>query len=313
MSASPPDDLPGGLLGLGQCDPGRTDWLAALPRLVRTVVEEWGLTHDGPAMHGTSALVVPVRTPGGAPAVAKFGWPHDEMQHEHLALQAWRGDGAVRLYRADPHRHVLLLERAHAEESLTAVETLEACAVVAGLYRRIHIPALPQLRTLSSYVTRWTDDLRSLPADAPVPRRLVEQAVSLADELSSDESSAGTMIHGDLHYGNVLAADRQPWLVIDPKPVSGDPHYEVAPLLWNRWEEIVAAGNVRDAVRRRFHTLVDSAELEEDRARNWVIVREMHNALWTIREAEGRRGRPLSAEQTDEITRCISIAKAVQD
>ena len=56
----------------------------------------------------------------------------------------------------------------------------------------------------------------------------------------TDAASTGTMIHGDLHYENVLAADREPWLVIDPKPTNGDPHYEVAPLLWNRWEELAA-------------------------------------------------------------------------
>ena len=105
------------------------------------------------------------------------------------------------------------------------------------------------------------------------------------------------MIHGDLHYENVLAADREPWLVIDPKPMAGDPHYEVAPLLWNRWDEVVASGDVRDAVRRRFHTVVDTAGLDEDRARDWVVVREMHNAMWASRTP--RRGRTLDAEDRD--------------
>ena len=76
----------------------------------------------------------------------------------------------------------------------------------------------------------------------------------------------------------MLAADREPWLVIDPKPMSGDPHFEPAPMLWNRWDEVVASGDVRDAVRRRFHTLVDVAGLDEDRARDWVVLREVLNA-----------------------------------
>src|SRR5680860_1413063 len=108
-----------------------------------------------------------------------------------------------------------------------------------------------------------------------------------------------------------LAADREPWLVIDPKPMSGDPHYEVAPLLRNRWDDIVRSGNVRDAVRRRFHTVVDVAELEEDRARDWVVVREMTNAMWTISDAAGA-GRGLDNHDNEWITRCVSIAKAVQ-
>jgi streptomycin 6-kinase len=120
------------------------------------------------------------------------------------------------------------------------------------------------------------------------------------------------MIHGDLHFENVLAGDREPWLVIDPKPVSGDPHYEPAPMLWNRWEEMVRSGDVRDAVRRRFHTLVDVAELDEDRARDWVVVRMLHNAMWTVRDAE-RAGRRLDADEQEWLTRCVTIAKSVQE
>ena len=120
-------------------------------------------------------------------------------------------------------------------------------------------------------------------------------------------------MHGDLHYENVLAADREPWLVIDPKPMSGDPHYEPAPMLWNRWDGVVAAGDVRGAVRRRFHTLVDAAGLDEDRARDWVVVRMVLNAHWTV--AGRRAGRPRRSTRSERewITRCITIAKAVQD
>ena len=307
-----PFDVPAGLLAFA--DRGQTwpAWLDALPRLVRDVVEEWQLSYDGAPMHGFCALVVPVRTAGGRPAVVKFAWPHDEEEHEHLALQAVQGNGMVRLYRADPHRHVMLLERLHADETLNGLWDLEACEIVAGLYSRIHLPALPQLHTLTSYVDRWTAGLAALPNDAPIPRRLVEQTIALGKDFISDAASVGTMIHGDLHYENVLAGDREPWLAIDPKPMNGDPHYEVAPLLWNRWDDVVASGNVREAVRRRFHTTIDTAELDEARARDWVIVREVHNALWTIQDADAG-GRGLTAEDKDWITRAVTIAKAVQD
>jgi streptomycin 6-kinase len=179
---------------------------------------------------------------------------------------------------------------------------------VAGLYARLHVPAPPRLRTLTSYVERWNRDLGALPRNAPVPRRLVEQATALGRDLLTDAASAGTMIHCDLHYANVLAGDREPWLAIDPKPVSGDPHYEVAPMLWNRWEEL--AGDVRNGVRRRFHALVDAAGLDEHRARDWVVVRLLHNAMWRLADPpESRRLTPT----TDYLTMCVSIAKAVQD
>ncbi len=303
-----PFEIPAAFLAFGDRDESWRPWLEALPRLVADVVEDWELVFDGPPRHGFCALVVPVRTTDGRPCVLKAAWPHDEEEHEHLALQRLHGDGMVRMYRADPSRHVMLLERLHPED-LTGPWDLEACEVVAGLYRRIHVPAPPQLRTLTSYVARWDADLAALPKDAPVPRRLVEQALSLDGDLVADPGSVGTMIHGDLHYENVLAADREPWLAIDPKPMSGDPHYELAPMLWNRWQEVVASGDARDAVRRRFHTLVDAAELDEERARDWVVVREVHNALWTVRDA-GPGG--LDAEDREWVTRCVTIAKAVQ-
>ena len=155
---------------------------------------------------------------------------------------------------------------------------------------------------LSAYVESHLERLVGLPRDAPVPRRLVEQAVSLGRAFTQDPATDGCLLHTDLHYENVLAAEREPWLVIDPKPLSGDPHYELAPLLWNRWDEL--AGDVRGGLRRRFHAVVDAAGFAEDRARDWVVVRMLINVLW---ELEG------AAPDTDWVTRCITVVKSVQD
>jgi streptomycin 6-kinase len=304
--------IPATFLAYGVRAPGFAAYLDRLPQLLGDVAADWSLTFDGAPRHGRAALVVPVRTSSGRPAMLKLNLPHDEAQHEHLGLQAWHGDGAVRLLRADPHRWALLLERLHADEDLTSLWDLEACEVVAGLYARLHIPALPQLRRLSEYVGRWCERLAGLPTDAPVPRRMVQQAVALGRSFVTDPETDARTIHGDLHYENVLAGDREPWLVIDPKPMAGDPHYEIAPMLWNRWEEVLQSGNVRDGVRRRFHTIVDVAGLDEDRARAWVVVREMHNALWTIEDAVAA-DQPLDAEDREWITTAVTIAKAVQD
>ncbi|MDP2775200.1 MAG: aminoglycoside phosphotransferase family protein [Nocardioides sp.] len=273
-----------------------------LPRLLRDVVYEWSLVVDGSPVPGHRSMLVPV-THDGVAAMLKVAPTDDAPEHEALALQHWRGDGAVRLLRADPRRRLLLLERLHRRD-LTEVWDVEACEIVGGLYPRIHVVAPPQLRRLTSYVGPWTDRLAALPRAAPLPRRLVEQAVSLGRDFVSDPVSDGTLIHGDLHYENVLAADREPWLVIDPKPMSGDAHYEVAPLLYDRHDEL--AGDRRDGVRRRFHATIDAAGLDEDRARDWVVVRMLHNALWEL------EARPEAPNHT-WLTICLAIAKAVQD
>jgi streptomycin 6-kinase len=302
--------LPDGVIGMAGRGPDWAAWVAGLPARATGLLDEWQLAKEGWPMHGYCSLVVPVRTGAGASAVLKIVFDGDEeSEHEHLALRRWAGQGAVRLLRADPRRRALLLERLRPED-LTGVADLEACEVVAGLYPQLHVPALPQLRTVTSYVERWCAALAEMPRNAPVPRRMVEQALSVARDLVADPASTGVIVHGDLHYLNVLAAEREPWLVIDPKPMSGDPHYEPAPMLWNRMEELGA--DVRSGVRRRFHTLVDAADLDEARARDWVIVRMVLNAHWAVADA-GRANRGLTAEERDWITSCVAIVKAVQD
>ncbi|MCV7433647.1 phosphotransferase [Mycolicibacterium bacteremicum] len=295
-------DLPDGVRAMAARGPEWQRWIDALPKLAAATVAEWNLTIDGGALHGFCSLVLPVRTASDVPAMLKIAFPDDESEHEHLALRRWDGAGTVRLLSADPHRRALLLERLQ-QRNLNELWDIEACEIVAGLYGRIHVPALPQLRPLVGFIEKWNADLAALPRSAALPHRLVEQALSLGADLVADPASVGTLIHGDLHYENVLAADREPWLVIDPKPMSGDPHYELAPMLFDRFDEL--EGYVREGVRRRFYTLVDAAGLDADRARAWVIIRMMHDAMWELTEN--------AVPDARYLTTCVAIAKAVQD
>lgn len=299
-------ELPAAVRAMSARGPQWQTWVDGLPKSVAGQLDDWDLVPDGAALHGFCSVVLPVRTGDGVPAMLKVAFPDDESEHEHLALRRWDGNGTVRLLGANPYRRAMLLERLQAR-SLDDVWDLEACEVVAGLYRRIHVPALPQLRRLADFVRTGNADLAALPRSAALPHRLVEQALSLGADLVTDTGAADTIVHGDLHYDNVLASEREPWLVIDPKPMAGDPHYEIAPMLWNRWDEL--SGYVRDGVRRRFHTLVDAAGFDVDRARAWVIVRMMHNAMWELTENTGGGRAPNSAR----LTTCVAVAKAVQD
>ncbi len=152
----PPDSfLPDTFLAYAARGAQWSAFLDRLPALVRDLMGEWDLVADGEPTHGYGAVVLPVRTSSGRPAALKVGWPHEEAEHEHLALQHWHGRGAVQLLRADPRRFALLLERLHRED-LGDLWDIEACEVVAGFYERLHVPAPPQLRTLASYVATWT-------------------------------------------------------------------------------------------------------------------------------------------------------------
>ncbi|MBO0842923.1 MAG: aminoglycoside resistance protein [Nocardioides sp.] len=294
--------VPPSLIEYAARGPEWADWLDALPSTVRDLLAEWELTPDGEAMHGNTALVLPVLTAESEKAVLKIGWPHWEAEHEALALQRWGGRGAVRLLRADPGRFALLLERLHTED-MSDLWDVQACEIVGGLYRRLHLRAPAQLRTLSAQAARWADELGEKERGLPVPPRMVEQARAIARDLATDPETDGTLIHTDLHFHNVLRGDREEWLVIDPKPLSGDPHYELAPMLWNRYTDY--AGRLREGVRDRFFALVDAADLDEDRARAWVILRLMVNVKG---EVESSR-----APDREWITAMISVAKAVQE
>ncbi|NYJ00878.1 streptomycin 6-kinase [Nocardioides thalensis] len=309
-----PGPIPPALDAQRRLGPEWIDWLDRLPALATAVADEWGLEFEGPLWHGFCSLVAPVRGEDGD-AVLKIGLPDDESEHEHLALRRWQGRGAVRLLRADPSRRATLLERLDTTD-LSDHWDEEACEIVAGLYGDLHVPPMPQLREQASYVARWAEALAADAREVPVPRRLVDQAVSLARDLCQEPATA--VIHADLHYENVLLAERDgapAWVAIDPKPTNGDPHYEPAPMLLNRFDELGAAGSfdsVRDQLRRRFHVLVDGAALDEPRARDWVVVRAVLDAHWAFEDAR-RAGRALDKEEREHVTRCITVAKAVQD
>ncbi|WP_460355102.1 aminoglycoside phosphotransferase family protein [Mycobacterium sp. ZZG] len=264
-------------------------------------MDRWSLRLDGPVREGTESLVAPVRTDGDLPAVLKVRAPDAPSEHEHLVLRRWAGHAAVRLLRADPPRRAVLLERLQ-PQALTGRPDTEACEVVAGLYARLHVPPMPQLPSLRARVAQWIEVAGGLPRSAPIPHRLVEQATVLGRELTV-ETDDSVVLHGDLHSGNILASDREPWLAISPQPLNGDPHYELAPMLWHRWDEL--AQDARDGVRRRFYTLVDAAGLDEDRARAWTLIRVVCTAT---RALMGHQH-----QAADFTTRYVAVAKAIQD
>jgi streptomycin 6-kinase len=254
---------------------------------VDDLVDEWDLRAEGDVVRGARSVVMAVRSPDGVRAVLKVG----HAEHEHLVLRRWNGDGAARLLRADPHRHALLLERLR-PESLESVSDVDACDVVAALYDRLHVPAMPQLPSRSELLAQWADEFAALPRSAAIPHRLVEQAATLCRDLSTEPDSV--VLHGNLHSGNVLAADREPWLAISPQSINGDPSYEVAPMLWHRWDEL--ADKVRFGVQRRFYALVDAAGFDEDRARGYAVIRVVRAAT----------------QDAANLTMYVALAKAVQ-
>lgn len=264
-------------------------WAEALPTLVARRLHHWNLRPTGAPMHGMVALVLPVELPDHTPAMLKIQPVDDESEGEPHALRVWSGDGAVRLLDHDPRSGAMLLEALDPSRSLETVEITEALTVIGELLARLHSHRAPHgVRTLreialdaAARAFRAAPRLRS-----EHDRRRLASLAALARELAPD--GGDRLLHWDLHFQNVLApfpgTDRDPWLAIDPKPLAGDPGFDLLPALHNRWSEAVATGDPRRETRRRLDILCETAGVDRDRARAWTRVRVLQQCLWALQE-----------------------------
>src|SRR5262249_50310539 len=149
----------------------------------------------------------------------------DSGAYEIQALAAWNGHGAVQLLEADLERRAMLLERLASRRSLEDLPIAEAGPIAGQLLPRLAIPASKGLPLQINLARRIADDLiaRWEQLQRPIPRTLVDAARDWAEQ--NGPSAGSLMVNWDLHYGNVLAGEREPWLAIDPKIVVGDPEF----------------------------------------------------------------------------------------
>ncbi|RSM37421.1 aminoglycoside phosphotransferase [Amycolatopsis balhimycina DSM 5908] len=254
-------------------------WLAALPGLAAEYAREWGLTFEGEAMHGYVGVAQPARRADGTPVVLKLGRRDEESADEPLALSTWAGQGAVLLLESAPDDGVLLLERLDAGRTLDDLPLSSAIPLIGDLARRLAVPAPPALtRNLRAEAARLIEELprRWAELGEPFDRRHVDDAVAICRELGP--SAGAELVNEDLHFENVLGGTREPWLVIDPKPLSGDLEWGVIPLFWNRFTE--------STLDERMALIVASQGLDAAKARAWTLVRAVQNWIWMLEEYE---------------------------
>lgn len=268
-------------------------WVAALPALAEEFLDRWELRPDGEPAHGVVALVLPVLRADGSAAVLKLQPVDDETRGEPLALRTWGPRHAVGLLDSDPGSGTMLLERLDSTRSLAAVPdgTVALQNLSELLARLITIPAptgLPLLADVASAMLDRTPEARRRLADS-AERRLLATCAAAVRELAGEPGDR--LLHWDLHYDNVLAplpseeaSGRARWLAIDPKPLAGDPGFELLPALLNRWDDVADTADVPGAVRRRFHLMTDVLGLDRERATGWTLGRVLQNTLWDIKD-----------------------------
>jgi streptomycin 6-kinase len=264
-------------------------WLDRLPRLVADMAVAWDLQLGAPYEGGKCALVLRA-TQSGQPVVLKVTWPDAETRPEPDALWLWDGDGAVRLLAADERRGALLLERLEPGTPLSHhPDRDEALAIACGLVRRLRRrpPSGHRFRDggdLASWLAR-SARARWASAGEPFERALVDAAVGAAEGLLvHPPTEPPVVVNRDLHLGNVLAAEREPWLVIDPKPMVGEPAFDGAHLL----ADALAGDACIEQADRASRLVAEELGVDVDRLRDWALVRAVDFALWAyeVREAE---------------------------
>ena len=254
-----------------QKTPGRRAWLNGLPVLLEQLEARWSLHPGEPFDHtGSCSWVAPVTRAKGEPAVLKVPMPHVEGQDEIAGLRFWNGNGTVKLLEADPDSGAMLLERCLPGTTLHSEPETRQDEVVATLLKRIwgHTPSLSSLqgfRPLSLMVELWRDETNAQKHCWP-DVGLVDDGLRALTELARP-AATDVLLATDLHAGNVLRSEREPWIVIDPKPFVGDRAYDPVQHLMNC--ETRLHRNPIELVRR----VAGLAEVDAERLRLWTFAR----------------------------------------
>jgi streptomycin 6-kinase len=257
------------VLALAQSSDEARAWLAALPARVNELGRRWRLSFEAAAAgaSATCSFIAFVRTSDGTPAALKVGMPHMEAEQELDGLRFWDGEPTVRLLDADPAAGALLLERCEPGTPLSERPAPEQDEVIAGLLRRLwRAPPSPQaFRPLELMVKYWADCAFARESDWP-DAGFARAGIALLLELARP-TARDVLLATDLHAGNVLRAQRQPWLVIDPKPFLGDAAYDSTQHLLNGLPRVCAdpAGTVT--------SMAERLGVSGERVRSWLWAR----------------------------------------
>lgn len=259
--------VPAQLADTCRTTPGGAAWLERLPRAVRELEHRWSLTLGTPFEEASCSWVAPATYAEGTPAVLKLSLPHLEGEREADGLRFWDGDPTVRLLAADEGLGAMLLERCEPGTALRERPEAEQDLVIAGLLRRLwRAPSAPHpFRPLATMLEHWSAETLAQARRWP-DAGLVREGLRLFRELSRS-APTDVLLATDLHAGNVLRAQREPWLVIDPKPFVGDPAYDATQHLFN------CAARLRSEPDRTIRRFSDLLGVDPERVRLWTFAR----------------------------------------
>ncbi|MFF7279154.1 aminoglycoside phosphotransferase family protein [Streptomyces griseorubiginosus] len=289
MAFEPPQRL---VRALAESAPDGDAWVEKLPEATRQAVALRELTVERVQVPGgRSSLVVLVRLADGTPAVLKLAPPRSRPEAERAALAHWGGLGAVQLIESAVTDGVLLLERLHPEVSVRSLPEAKAWLEAAGTLRRLWVapPEGAGFETVAERTGRQAEAMRGTPAAAEVAE-LVDAALSAREELLAAPPEV-RLLHGTFRQSKVLAGERAPWLAVGPDPVVGECAFDLARLVRDRVEDLIASPSGASTTRRRVKRLAESLEVDQERLRGWTLFRAVESGVRALRV-----GRPRDAE-----------------
>ncbi|GGL10679.1 streptomycin 6-kinase [Curtobacterium luteum] len=280
--------------------PTEDAWHRTVPD--RLAAARWDLRPGRVITGGSVSHVQAVTTADGGAAVLKLSFPHREARDEAAALAWWGGEGAVRLLAVDPDDpFVLLLERCDPGTRLvdrTDLSAAERMAIGADAVARLWAAGVPDaspFERVADVCDEWADlaEERMRTLAPPLDPGIVRHGIALLRELPRSAPTT-VVVHGDHNPGNVLMAGREPWLVIDPKPMTGDPAYDLCPLLV-QVDDPFAHPDPGTVLADRVGLLADRTGLAPDRVLAWSVARMVESALWYASRAEVGAAREAAA------------------
>ncbi|MEV6381491.1 aminoglycoside phosphotransferase family protein [Streptomyces sp. NPDC051773] len=272
---------------------GVGEWLENLPELARQALDLRELSVERvQAPGGRSSLVLLVRLIDGTPAVLKLAPERARPESERAALAHWDGRGAVQLLNPGDSHGVLLLERLRPDLSVRSLPEAKALLEAAATLRRLWIepPEAHVFETVAERTGRQSEALRAgAEADSEV-RGLVDAALGVRAELL-DSAPEERLLHGTFRQSKVLAGERLPWLAVGPDPVVGECAFDLARLVRDRVEDLIASPSGAAITRRRVKKLAESLDVDQERLRGWTLFRAVESGV-----RARRVGRPRDAE-----------------
>jgi streptomycin 6-kinase len=286
MAFEPPQRL---VRALGETAPDGDGWLEKLPEAAERAVALHELTVERVQVPGgRSSLVVLVRRPDGSPAVLKLAPPRSRPGAERAALSHWGGLGAVQLVEEvaehDAQDGVLLLERLHPDVSVRSLPEAKALLEAAGTLRRLWVepPAGHAFETVADRTGRQAEAMRAGAGAFGEVAGLVDAALGARAELLGAPPE-GRLLHGTFRQSKVLAGERMPWLAVGPDPVVGESAFDLARLVRDRVEDLIASPSGAATTRRRVKRLAESLDVDQERLRGWTLFRAVESGVRALR------------------------------